>query len=133
MAVKLPCFAGLLKRELMPDFRVGTELSDCAKFWGRVGGIFHSDEMPNYGITAEEVEAVSKAVCAGEGDAFVFVADTAENIVDALKAVVERAQELVTGVPARHAPRKMTAQHVTCVPAQAPQECTLKPTSRRSQ
>jgi glutamyl-tRNA(Gln) amidotransferase subunit E len=100
MAVKLPCLAGLLKRELMPEFRVGTELSDRAKFWGRVGGIFHSDEMPNYGIAAEEVEAVRKAVCAGDGDAFVFVADTAENVSDALKAVVERAQELVKGVPA---------------------------------
>ena len=51
MAVKLPNFAGILGRELMPNFRVGTELSDRAKFWGRVGGIFHTDEMPNYGIT----------------------------------------------------------------------------------
>ena len=100
LAVKLPNFAGLLKRELMPDFRVGTELSDRAKFWGRVGGIFHSDEMPNYGIAPEEVTAVRKSVGAGEEDAFVFVADTAENVEDALKAVVERAQELVTGVPA---------------------------------
>jgi glutamyl-tRNA(Gln) amidotransferase subunit E len=100
MAVKLPNFAGLLKRELMPGFRVGTELSDRAKFWGRVGGIFHTDEMPNYGITAEEVEAVRKVVDASEADAVVFVADTAENVVDALKAVVERAQELITGVPA---------------------------------
>jgi len=100
LAVKLPLFAGLLKRELMPDFRVGTELSDRAKFWGRVGGIFHTDEMPNYGITIEEVEAVKKAVFAGEFDAVVFVADTAENVSDALKAVVERAQELVKGVPA---------------------------------
>jgi len=100
MAVKLPNFAGLLKRELMPDFRVGTELSDRAKFWGRVGGIFHTDEMPNYGITPEEVNALRKAVDAGEPDAVVFVADTAENVLDALKAVVERAQELVTCVPA---------------------------------
>ena len=100
MAVKLPGFAGLLKRELMPDFRVGTELSDRAKFWGRVGGIFHTDEMPNYGITMEEVEAVRKAVGAGESDAVVFVADTAENVLDALKAVVERAQEALVGVPA---------------------------------
>ena len=100
MAVKLPNFAGLLERELMPDFRVGTELSDRAKFWGRVGGIFHTDEMPNYGITPEEVDALRKAVGAGESDAVVFVADTAENVLDALKAVVERAQELVTGVPA---------------------------------
>ena len=86
-------FAGLLGRELMPNFRLGTELSDRAKFWGRVGGIFHTDEMPNYGITPEEVEALRKAVGAGEGDAVVFVADTAENVLDALKAVVERAQE----------------------------------------
>ena len=100
LAVKLRNFSGLLNRELMPDFRVGTELSDRAKFWGRVGGIFHSDEMPNYGIITEEAEAVAEAVGAGENDAFVFVADTQENATDALKAVVERAHELVTSVPA---------------------------------
>ena len=100
MAVKLPCFAGLLGLELMPNFRFGTELSDRAKFWGRVGGIFHTDEMPNYDITPEEVQATRKAVLAVEGDAVVFVADTPENVVDALKAVVERCQEALVGVPA---------------------------------
>ena len=100
LAVKLPKFSGVLKRELMHGFRVGTELSDRAKFWGRVGGIFHTDEMPAYGVTAEEVEAVRKAAGASEEDAVVFVADTAENVEDALKAVVERAQEAIVGVPA---------------------------------
>jgi len=100
MAVKLKGFAGLLGKELMPNFRVGTELSDRAKFWGRVGGIFHTDEMPNYGITPQEVDALRKAVGADGGDAVVFVADTAENVVDALKAVVERAKEALVGVPA---------------------------------
>ena len=99
-ALKLLGFAGFMGRELMPNFRVGTELSDRAKFWGRVGGIFHTDEMPNYGITMEEVETLRKAVNAAEGDGVVFVADTAENTVDALKAVAERARELLTGVPA---------------------------------
>jgi len=93
-------FSGILKRELMPGFRVGTELSDRAKFWGRVGGIFHTDEMPAYGVTAEEVEALRKAAGASEEDAVVFVADTAENVADALKAVVERAREAIDGVPA---------------------------------
>jgi len=100
MAVKLSGFAGLLKRELMPDFRVGTELSDRAKFWGRIGGIFHTDELPAYGVTAEEVEALRKATGAKEADAVVFVADTTENVLDALRAVVERAQEALVGVPA---------------------------------
>ena len=100
LAVKLAGFAELLGRELMPNFRLGTELSDRAKFWGRVGGIFHTDEMPNYGITPEEVEALRKTVGATDVDGVVFVADTAENVYDALKAVVERAQEATSCVPA---------------------------------
>jgi glutamyl-tRNA(Gln) amidotransferase subunit E len=99
-AVKLSRFGGLLKRELMPGFRVGTELSDRAKFWGRVGGIFHTDEMPNYDITLKEVDALRKAVGAEDEDAVVFVADTTENVLDALRAVVERAQEALKLVPA---------------------------------
>ncbi|MDR0797597.1 MAG: Glu-tRNA(Gln) amidotransferase subunit GatE [Nitrososphaerota archaeon] len=99
-AVKLSGFAGLLSKELIPNFRVGSELSDYAKFWGRVGGIFHTDEMPNYGITQEEVIKICKTVSATEKDSVVFVADTDENCKDALKAVVERVQEALIGVPA---------------------------------
>jgi glutamyl-tRNA(Gln) amidotransferase subunit E len=99
-AVKLAGFAGLLGKELMPNFRVGSELSDYAKFWGKVGGIFHTDEMPNYGITPEEVAEVRKNVNAAENDGAVFVADIDENSKAALKAVIERAQEALIGVPA---------------------------------
>ncbi len=99
-ALKLAKFAGFLGRELMPNFRVGSEMSDRAKFWGRVGGIFHTDEMPNYGIAPEEIAALRRAIAAAESDAVVFVADTAENTTDALKAVAERARELLVGVPA---------------------------------
>jgi glutamyl-tRNA(Gln) amidotransferase subunit E len=99
-AVKLPKFRGFLKRELMPGFRLGTEMADRARFWGRVGGIFHTDEMPSYGVTAEEVDALRKAVNASEEDAVVFVADIPENAADALRAVVKRAQEAISGVPA---------------------------------
>ena len=98
-AVKLPKFKGFLKRELVPNFRLGTEMAYRARFWGRVGGIFHTDELPAYGITAEEVEELRKAVKAGEQDAIVFVADNPENAKDALKAVVERAREAIKGVP----------------------------------
>ena len=99
LAVKLPRFEGFLKRELAPDFRLGTEMADRARFWGKVGGIFHTDEMPAYGITQEEIEELGKAVKAGKQDAVVFVGDTPENARDALKAVVERAREAIDGVP----------------------------------
>jgi len=99
LAVKLPNFAGFLKRELMPGIRLGTEMADRARFWGRVGGIFHTDELPAYGITAQEVEALKRAVDAQPSDAVVFVADAPENAADALKAVLERAREALKGVP----------------------------------
>jgi glutamyl-tRNA(Gln) amidotransferase subunit E len=99
LAVKLSKFKGYLKRELLPNFRLGTEMADRARFWGRVGGIFHTDEMPAYGVTSEEVDALRKAAEAGEEDTVVFVADSAENASDALRAIVERAREAIVGVP----------------------------------
>src|SRR5205807_7614745 len=49
LAVKLPSFKGLLKRELIPNIRLGTEMAKRAVFRGRVGGLFHSDEIPATG------------------------------------------------------------------------------------
>lgn len=99
LAVKLPKFSGFLGRELMPGIRLGTEMADRARFWGRVGGIFHTDELPAYGITVQEVSMLKKHVDAGEKDAVVFVVDTLENAKDALRAVLERAREALNGVP----------------------------------
>lgn len=99
LAVKLPRFANMLKTELAPGIRFGTEMADRAHFWGRVGGIFHTDELPAYGITTEEVTQVKELMKAGEQDAVVLVADTLENATDALKAVAERAREALKGVP----------------------------------
>jgi glutamyl-tRNA(Gln) amidotransferase subunit E len=99
LAVKLPHFAGLLKTELMPGVRLGTEMADRARFWGRVGGIFHTDELPAYGISATEVTQLETLMKADGQDAVVFVADTSENASDALKAVIERAKESLRGVP----------------------------------
>jgi len=99
LAVKLQHFGGLLKTELSPNIRLGTEMADRAHFWGRVGGIFHTDELPNYGIAAQEVDELNRLMKADERDAVVFVADTPENANDALNAVVDRAKEALKGVP----------------------------------
>ncbi|MGA9388226.1 MAG: Glu-tRNA(Gln) amidotransferase subunit GatE [Candidatus Bathyarchaeia archaeon] len=100
LALRLPKFKGFLKQELLPNFRLGTEMADRARFWGRVGGIFHTDEMPAYGVTAEEIEEIRRIVKAEEPDAVVFAADKPDKAEDALKAVAERAREALQGVPA---------------------------------
>ncbi len=99
LAVKLPRFEGLLKTELAPGMRFGTEMADRARFWGRVGGIFHTDELPAYGIRSQEVDELIRLMKVNENDAVVLVADTLENSIDALRAVTERALESIKGVP----------------------------------
>ena len=97
--VKLEGFAGLLKKELQPNRRFGTELSDYAKVSAGVGGIFHSDELPAYGITEAEVAAARQALSCGDQDCAVLVAANGSVCILALEAVIERAFEAMKGVP----------------------------------
>ncbi|MFC7128054.1 Glu-tRNA(Gln) amidotransferase subunit GatE [Haloferax chudinovii] len=97
-AVPLYGFDGLVGRELQPDRRLGTELSDHAKRHG-AGGIFHTDELPAYGVTEAEVEALRAAVDAGPEDAVAIVADDPETADLAIDAVAERAAVAIEEVP----------------------------------
>ncbi|AUV82136.1 Glu-tRNA(Gln) amidotransferase GatDE subunit E [Salinigranum rubrum] len=97
-ALRLDGFDGLVGHELQPDRRFGTELSDHAKRHG-AGGVFHTDELPAYGVTEAEVESLREAVDAGPEDAVVLVADAPETVDLSLEAVAERARTAVEGVP----------------------------------
>lgn len=99
LGISLACFKGLIGKELQPGHRLGTEFSDRAKVRAGVGGIFHSDELPNYGITPDEVELISKHLDCGAHDAFVLVADLKDKAERALQAVILRANDALRGVP----------------------------------
>ena len=100
LAIKLPGMKGIIGMEVQPGRRFGTELADYARFWGDVRGLFHSDELPGYGISSEEVSAIYKALGADpEKDAFVLIVDEEEKALRALEAVVERVRQAFRGVP----------------------------------
>ena len=99
LGIKLHSFAGLVGRELQPNNRIGTEFSGRAKIKAGVGGIFHSDELPNYGITEKEIKLIRKKLKCTSQDAFILVADQEKKARLALEAVYERAKELFIGVP----------------------------------
>jgi len=98
-ALKLPKFKGLLGWEIQPNRRLATEMSERAKFWARVGGIIHTDELPKYGITRKEMDELKTKLKANEMDAIVIVVDDEEKCIEALKAVADRAREALKGVP----------------------------------
>jgi glutamyl-tRNA(Gln) amidotransferase subunit E len=97
-AVPLFGFDGLVGREIQPDRRLGTELSDHAKRHG-AGGIFHTDELPAYGVTEAEVDALREAVGAGPEDAVAIVAADPETADLAIEAAADRAAAAIEGVP----------------------------------
>jgi len=99
LGMKLNYFNGYLGRELQPGYRLGTEFSGRAKVKAGVGGIFHSDELPNYGIIDKEVKLIKKKLKCAPEDGFVLVADTEKKVNLALEAVYERAKELFQGIP----------------------------------
>jgi glutamyl-tRNA(Gln) amidotransferase subunit E len=98
LAALLRKFEGLVGKEVQPGRRLGTEFSDRAKTAG-IGGIFHTDELPNYGITEKEVQAVRDAIGAGAGDAIIMIADEPEKSRLAIEAVIARAKEAMKGIP----------------------------------
>jgi glutamyl-tRNA(Gln) amidotransferase subunit E len=97
-AVPLFGFDGFVGREIQPDRRLGTELSDHAKRHG-AGGIFHTDELPAYGVTEAEVESLRDAVDADADDAVAIVAADPETADLAIEAAAERATGAIEGIP----------------------------------
>ncbi len=98
LAIKLEGFAGLIGMELQPNRRLGTELAEYAKKRG-VAGIFHTDELPAYGISRKEVENLIQHMQASENDAIIIIADEKSKAEAALGEVISRARMALKGVP----------------------------------
>ncbi len=82
--------AGLFKRELHPGKRFGREVAEYAKARSGVGGFFHTDELPAYGITPGEVEALRTRMGAHEGDLIILVCEKPALAEKAMAAIIER-------------------------------------------
>jgi glutamyl-tRNA(Gln) amidotransferase subunit E len=97
IAVKAPGFQKLFGFEVQPGRRFGTELADYVRAWTELGGLLHSDELPGYGITADEVRDVVNKVGV---ESFVLLMGVDEKeLEEAAKVVVERLNAAPLGVP----------------------------------
>ncbi|MCX8169772.1 MAG: Glu-tRNA(Gln) amidotransferase subunit GatE, partial [Candidatus Methanomethyliaceae archaeon] len=99
-AIILHGFADILRKDIQPGRRFGTELSDYAKVYGGIGGIFHTDELPAYGISEDEIKALRNKLNANDMDCIVIAAGESQSCKRALLAVVRRANQALVGVPA---------------------------------
>lgn len=100
VGIPLPCFAGLLGRELFPGYRLGTELAGYAKAFG-FGGLIHSDEeMKKYGFSERGVTAARKRLGAKKGDSFLLLLGEKGRIEELFAfLLLPRIERLIHGVP----------------------------------
>src|SRR2546426_1500452 len=92
LGARLPGFEGLLRGKLGPEFAAHARVAG-------VEGILHSDELPGYGVTASETDAVAKALGVVGGDAFVLVAADEAKARRAFEEMLPRMRAALAGVP----------------------------------
>ncbi|MXZ94119.1 MAG: Glu-tRNA(Gln) amidotransferase subunit GatE [Cenarchaeum sp. SB0661_bin_35] len=96
--IRLRNFAGILGYEPYNGIRLGQEIGQLVKYYG-VGGIFHTDELPNYGIVDDDVKLLYKHMGMTKQDAFIMVACPAKKTAHVLDSISKRIYAATKGVP----------------------------------
>ena len=98
-AIRIRNFAGMFGYSPYEGIRLGKEIGQIVKFYG-IGGVFHSDELPNYGIEENDVSIVKKILGINETDAFLIIAAPLVKIDFAIDSIIKRISQAKKGVPA---------------------------------
>lgn len=98
-AIKVKNFAGMFGFEPYPGIRLGKQLGELVRFFG-LGGIFHSDELPNYGIEESQIQQVKKILEIQQNDGFLILAGESKKLDSVIESIIRRIEEAKVGVPA---------------------------------
>ena len=98
-ALRIKKLKGVLGFEPYTDIRLGKEIGQLVRFFG-IGGVFHSDELPNYGIEVEDVKRVSEKLNIGKDDAFLIIAGESISVGFAIDSIINRISLAKDGPPA---------------------------------
>ncbi len=98
LVLKLPGFAGILKREVCPKKTFGKELSEYAKAFGAKGMLHTDEDLSKYSIV-HEFSLVRKKLQAKDDDLVLIIAETKTTAENAINSVFDRARQCLVGLP----------------------------------
>ena len=98
-AIRLRNFSGIFGFEPYSGIRLGKEIGQLVRFFG-IGGVFHSDELPNYGINDSDVDKIRKHLELTNQDGFLIIAGEDPKLDYAIDSIIKRIQDATSGVPA---------------------------------
>ena len=97
-AIRIKKLAGLIGFEPYTGIRLGKEIGQLVRFFG-IGGIFHSDELPNYGIIESDIQKVRKFLELSQDDAFLIIAGKIPTLDFAIESIINRIKDAKNGPP----------------------------------
>ena len=97
-AIRIKNFAGMFSFSPYEGVRLGKEIGQLVRFFG-IGGVFHSDELPNYGIEDANIKKVERIVDIGDNDGFLLIAAPKSKIYFAIESIINRIEDASKGVP----------------------------------
>jgi len=118
IGIKITNIKGFFKLNIQPDKRFGTEIAGRVKPLG-VKGLFHSDELPNYGVTQKEVDLIKKELECLEDDGFIIIADEKDKAISAINEVKQFLTDLKLAKEVRQALPDGTTKFLRPMPGSA--------------
>ena len=73
--------------------RLGKDVAELVRFFG-IGGVFHSDELPNYGIEEIDIDNLKKDLKINENDAFLILAAPKEKMNVIINQIILRIERI---------------------------------------
>jgi len=95
-AIRVKKFSGIFGFEPFAGIRLGKEIGQLVRFFG-IGGVFHSDELPNYGIENEDIQKVRKYLELEQHDAFLIIAGKEPTLDFAVNSIINRIRDAKNG------------------------------------
>ena len=79
--------------------RLGKEVAELVRFFG-IGGVFHSDELPNYGVENTDIDDLKKTLEINDNDGFLILAAPEEKISVVIDQIILRIEYIRNeGIP----------------------------------
>ena len=79
--------------------RLGKEVAELVRFFG-IGGVFHSDELPNYGVENTDIDDLKKTLEISDNDGFLILAAPEEKISLVIDQIILRIEYIRNeGIP----------------------------------
>ena len=97
--IRIKKLKGIFGFEPYSDIRLGKEIGQLVRFFG-IGGVFHSDELPNYGIEDVDIKRVTEKLDIQNDDAFLIIAGEKISVGFAIDSIINRIKLAKNGPPA---------------------------------